>query len=339
MISFSSASTLFAAVAAVLVLAGCFGPANLSDEQVFPEAFIAARRNQDELLAAGQGLEALTAAREMLDRDRSAACLTLAARVEDDPRRALSLLDDALDQDPDFVWARYGFAFIVLKEETSDRYEESVEHLLWLHDRGFVRERNAEVRTRRLLIENLSRLGRSLESIGVVEEILAIRPDDREMRFLLAWLLCIKRKDPEEALIHLDRILVDDSAAADPEADGPATGGPAANAPEILEAKRLKGRALVEAERYRAAAAYYETFADLHPNALLNLGLLHEFHLDDPAKALGYYRRFRAYEGDHADERRFYDLKFLVPTRIEALKKTEASGGDGGGGREGGGRP
>ncbi len=310
MIPFSPASMLFA-TAAAFFLSGCFGPANLSDEQVFPEAFIAARRNQDELLAAERGREALTLARKKLDQDRSAAHLTLVARVEDDPRRALRLLDDALEQDPDFVWARYGFAFIVLKEELSNRYDESAEHLLWLHDRGFVRERNTEIRTRRLLVENLSRLGRSLESIGFVEEILALHPADGEVRFLLAWLLCIKKKKPEEALIHLDRILADDPLIEYPLADDP----------EMLEARRLKGRALVEAERYQAAAVYYETLIDLHPDALLNLGLLYEFHLDDKAKALGYYRQFCAYEGSYADERRFYDLKFLVPTRIEALEK------------------
>jgi tetratricopeptide (TPR) repeat protein len=279
--------------------AGCAGPDSLPLDKLAPEVFLEERRLQDEVAESGEEEAALERITVLLDSERSAAALTLAARIEKDPEQALAFLREAIEKDPEFAWARYGFAFIVLKEEMLARYDESAANLEWLIERGFDDYWGPELKTRRLLIENLSRLGRPEDEAEQWEEYLERYPLNLEARYNLARLLCIKMQEPKEALRHIDRILAED--------------------PEALDARMLKGRALWDRGRYNQAAEVYETLARLHPNALLNLAILYERHLDDPARALEYYERYRDYEGYNQSKRRWYDLNFLVPRRIEAL--------------------
>ena len=297
----ATGSAIIAAILLITGLAatGCVGPGELPLEKMAPEDFLEGRRLQDEAAGSGSEEALIDLTRERLTASRTAENLTLAARLESDPEQALAYLQEAIEKDPDFAWARYGFAFVVLKEEMLQHYEESAENLEWLIERGFEEYWGSELKTRRLLIENLNRLGRAEEEAEQWEELLENSPWDLDARYSLAWLLCIKMNEPKKALKHLDRILAED--------------------PEALDARMLKARALWDRGSHRRAADLYETLVQLHPNALLNLAILHEQHLNDPDRALDYYRRFSGYEGYNQDKRRWYDLNFFVPNRIEAL--------------------
>lgn len=286
---------------AALLLAGCLGPVPLPHEALYPVAFLQARDLQDRLVDAGRADEARAQARELLETGRSAPNLTIAARVEEDLDVTLKLLDQAIASDPEFAWARYGLAFTIIKGEYLQRYEESAEHLEWLLDREFTQERNPELRTRLLLIENLQRLGRSEEQADEMELYLEYAPSDLTTRYGLAYLYCIKLKSLDRAMEHV-RIILD-------------------NHPDALDASMLKGRILWDSGDYGRAAEHYQTLVERHPDALLNLGFLWERHLDDSRKAIDCYQRYLAYDGPNADRKRWYDRTFTVPNRIEVLKE------------------
>jgi len=284
----------------VLLSAGCLGPVPLPHEALYPAAFLRTRDLQDRLTDAGRVDEARAQAAELLSGERSAPNLTLAARMEDDPSETIALLDEAVAVDPAFAWARYGLAFTIIKEESMERYEESAEHLEWLLERDFTQERNPDLRTRLLLIENLSRLGRSVEQAEEMERYLEYSPNDLTTRYGLAHLYCFKLKDLDDAMKQVETILTSD--------------------PDALDAAMLKGRILWDSGEHGRAADVFESLVARHPNALLNLGFLWERHLDDRARALDYYERYLGYDGPNADQKRWYDRTFTVPNRIEILK-------------------
>jgi len=285
---------------AACLLIGCLGPVPLSHESLYPSEFIKARDLHDRLIESGRVEEARSQARQLLVDERSAVNLTLAARMEEDVGDSIALLDEAIDVDPEFAWARYGLAFTVLKGECLERYEESVEHLTWLLAREFTQERNPDLRTRLLLIENLSRLGRSEAQAEAMAKYLEYSPNDLTTRYGLAYLLCIKLKKFDEAMRQVDFVLKSNRDA--------------------LDAAMLRGRILWDSGEFNGAVDHYETLIDRHPDALLNLGFLWERHLEHPAKAIDYYERYLAYDGPNADQKRWYDRTFTVPNRIEILR-------------------
>ncbi len=288
------------ALCAALLLTGCLGPVPLPHESLYPAAFIRTRDLHDRLIDAGRVDEARSQSRELLGAERSAANLTLAARIEEDVDNTIALLDEAIAVDPEFAWARYGLAFTILKGESLGGYEESVEHLEWLLDREFTQERNPDLRTRLLLIENLSRLGRSEAQADAMVRYLDYSPNDLTTRYGLAYLFCIKLKNLDDAMIQVNLILESN--------------------PDALDAAMLKGRIFWDSGEYGSAADHYQTLVDRHPDALLNLGFLWERHLEDSAKAIDCYERYLGYEGPNADQKRWYDRTFTVPNRIEILR-------------------
>lgn len=296
-----AALTWAALCAAAFLVVGCMGPDPLPEDRIHPQVFLEERRVQDEMQASGRKQRAQDRVRELLAEERSPANLTLAARIEDDPYQALPLFEEALKKDPLFAWARYGMAFVVLKYQVFERYEESAENLVWLLERGFDSKANPELKTRRLLIENLHRLGRVEEEAEQLVLLLETDPADLECRIQLAWILCIRLDEPEEALVHIDYIL--------------------ASEPDDIEVRMLMARAFWNMEEYRAAAALYEELSGLHPNALLNLAFIYEQKLYKPDRALEYYRRYLEYDGYNADKKGWYDVNFLVPNKIEEMSK------------------
>lgn len=292
--------TAVTALCVAFLCAGCLGPVPLPHESLYPAAFIRTRDLHERLIETGRVDEARTQARALLDAERSAPNLTLAARIEEDLDDTIVLLDEAISVDPEFAWARYGLAFTILKGEFLERYEESAAHLEWLLDRDFSQERNPELRTRLLLIENLSRLGRSEAQADIMAKYLEYSPNDLTTRYGLAYLYCIKLKSLDEAMHQVELILRSN--------------------PDALNAAMLKGRVLWDSGEYSRAADHYQTLVARHPDALLNLGFLWERHLDDPERAIDYYERYLGYDGPNADQKRWYDRTFTVPNRIEILR-------------------
>jgi len=297
----ATVTALMSAAAVLVGSTGCLGPEPFTAAQLYPQPFLAERRFQTAALDSGRIDDARIQILRLLDAQRSAPHLTLAARLEEDPEKALSLLDEAHRADPAFAWSRYALSFVILRDAVIDRYEDSAEHLQWLVDRGFGRIAELPAHPQLLLAENYHRLGRFREETEQLEWLIAAGSTDSVVHYNLAWVLCVKLSEPEEALEHLDEILNDD--------------------PHRLDVLMLKGRALWDLERFTAAARLFAGLADRHPNALLNLALLFDQHLDDKMRALQYYELYDAYDSENADEKGWTDRHFLVKKRIEELEK------------------
>ncbi len=292
---------IFIVIASIL-FPGCRTMEMLSRDLLHPPEFLEERRKQDEWLDADRLLEARKRAGEMLVADQTPAHLVLAARVEEDPEKALALLEEALEKNPFFAWARYGLAYIVLREEILERYEESAEHLKWLIIQEFGRDSPRGVRSpRHLLIENLHRLGRIEEEAEEWEALIDAHPSDMDARVDLARLLCFRLGETKRARKHLDKVLEKD--------------------PDRLDARFLRARVAWDRGKHEWAVELYEKLVDLHPDALLNIALLYDQHLKDPEKALLYYKLYLDYEGPNKDQKKWSDKNILAPNRIEGLEK------------------
>jgi len=293
-----------AAVAALLLaalLVRCGGPQPLPPEILYPAELLEERGIQDGLLAERRQEEALARAAERLSVARSPLNLILAARVERDKKTALALLDEALQEDPASVWARYGIAFLVFKMKDFDRYEDSAKHLEWILDRGFGKDSPVPVCPHRLLIEIMSGTSRYDEAKEQWMIYLAAHPDDLDARYDLAWLLYHRLDSAEKSLEQVRLIL---------EAE-----------PRRLDARLLEGCVLRSLGEFNAAVRAFKSIEDRHPDALLNVAELYDQDLGRPAEALSHYRRYQEYTGENEDQRRAVDRYFRIPPRIEELEK------------------
>lgn len=295
------AAALAAALLPAVLLAGCCGPEPLPPETLYPAAFLEEREIQEALLREGDREAARIQAAERLDADRSPLNLILAARVETDTETALALLDEAMEKDSLSVWGRYGIAFMVFKRRIVDRYEESIEHLEWILDRGFGQASPVDICPRRLLIEILNSVHRYEEALDHWTIYIASHPNDLKARYDMAWLLSRRLDRPDEALEQVRRIVSDD--------------------PGRVDARLLEGCVLRRLGEFVEAARVFKRIEDRHPDALLNLAQLYDTEIVNPAVALSYYKRFQEYEGENEDQRSAVDRYFRVPPRIDELEK------------------
>jgi tetratricopeptide (TPR) repeat protein len=262
----------------------------------FPDYFRAWRTRQEVILES-QGIDAaVDASRAEVDSFRTARALTLLARVTEDPDRAIPLLEEAIDLDESYVWAHFGLAYVLLKNHRVSEYEKARNHLeKALHYSSTFRE------ARMLLIECLRMLGDNEKERKEFERYIAFNPDDLDARYNYADLLRNSFGEYGAALDQLSVVL--------------------SREPSRVDALLLKAIVLGQAEEYEKAESLFLYLSSVHPDALLNLGLLYMDHLDAPNKALEAFQRYLEYSGQNASEKNLWDEKILVPTYIDQLKK------------------
>lgn len=262
----------------------------------YPDFFRARHALQDIALQREGEQPARQAARAQLEVRRDPMTLTLAARTLPDVDDQIKLLEEALSLDESYVWAHYGLAFIILREERISEYEAARTHL-----EQALEYAQTFRKARLLLIECLRRLGdygeQDLEYAVHIEQ----NPDDVTARYNYADLLSTRLEEYDAALEQVDAVL-------DLE-------------PERIDALLLKGLILCQAGEYSQAETQYLEIVHRHPSAVLNLAFLYKDHLDSPENALKYFRMYLAYSGDNVQDKTFLDERILVPTYVEKLGK------------------
>ena len=244
-----------------------------------------------------QGYEkALKEAEARIRAQKSPMTLTLKARIIKHGDSAIQTLKEALALDENYVWAYLGTAYVILKEKRSFDYEMARNHLEQALQHSY---RFSEAR--RLLIENLHRLGEYEEEMNQYEIHLNLCYFDMDARYNFADLLRTQFREYEEALEQIEVIL--------------------AHQPDHYDAQLLQAVVLCQAGEFGSAESLYLFLADEHPNALLNLALLYKDRLNQPEKALKYFQAYLAYTGPNAEEKTFLDEKIMVPTYIERLQE------------------
>jgi len=261
-----------------------------------PDLFRAKRALQDAAMRAGEEEAALEVAEESLKGFRNAATLTLMARATNNTNEALTLLEEALSMDETFVWAHYGIAFLLLKENRVSQFDKIRDHL----------ERALEFSSgfgeaRLLYIEILSKLGDVSETENQSRIYLESNPDQHDVRYNFGDFLRLKNEDYKGALNQLQIVLTHE--------------------PERIDAILLKGIILSQTGDYRSAETVFKFLSTVHPSALLNLAFLYKDKMNEPEKALKCFKDYVAYKGRNEDTRTFLDEKILAPTYIESLRK------------------
>lgn len=264
----------------------------------YPECFRVHRLLQEITIRNEGNRRAAELAEEVCRLDETPLTLTLWARASSDPEEKIKLLKKALTLDESYVWAHFGLAYVYLKEGRVEDFENArfcLEEAL-----KYAPQFNE---ARLLMIENLHRLGEYEEEGRQYIAYLDAVPEDSDIRYNYAMLLSGQLDDPDEALTQLELILDDD--------------------PGRIDALLLKGAVLCQLDELREAEGHFVEMSDLHPNALLNLGILYKDYLDEPAKAKDCFQRYLEYSGRHADEKSFYDQKILVPNSLEILSEVK----------------
>ncbi len=225
---------------------------------------------------------------------------TLSARLVDDDREAVRLLENAIGIDDDNYWAWYGIGFLHRRQQRRLRAVEAFEHAI--DRRPSWPDPYLEAAEVELEREHYP------ESARFYRSYLELRPQDADARFNYARLLHLHLDQKAEAG-RIYRDLITQNAG----------GLPLDRLIDVFN--NLAHLETLEGD-YETAEALYERILGLDSSwleARLNLAILYEDYLDDPRQAVASYRAFL----DGGGPRRFPQLtnEFFVINAINRLER------------------